>query len=635
MTSRIALCSLLCVPMLAQAQTVPALHPYSGLNATASVSRLERDGPRFAGPRSDASAMKAPPAIETFPLLRLPGKSGPATKDADLIRRVKPAYRLADAELNIPDVQDVVFFTETRIVRVRLHLKVAGEPMSKAWVKQLRRYFDYLDRDGDGVLNAYEADFVFSNRAVQQMLQSGNAFINPTEPGRTLADFDRDGDGVISFDEFVAYYAPSAQALMRVQPSPNRDAFAETLTDELFKLLDRDHDGKLSRAELADAEKLLPLLDQNEDECLSALELVPNLFNRPRPAPPVGGPMPPRPAPPTEALQIYRAGTIPDTIVEQILARYDKDKNLRLTKAESGFDDATFAKLDKNSNGELTITELLAWRDLPPDLDLALTFSPKQSECIAKVIGGPMAGNVKVGDEGRAYVLIGKQQIDLGVTGSLNVNFNRGQQFLFTFQQADPENKGYITEKDIAGPQFQFLRVIFDIVDRDGDGKMTRKEFTDYFDLQQSFTDLPLAVTHITQTPSLFSLIDVNGDGRLCVRELRNAWSRLKDLEPGGGEYITRAAIQPHATIRFTRASQAFNGVSGTNLNPTVPVQTKGPLWFRKMDRNGDGDVSRSEFPGRPEEFDKLDLDHDGLISVEEAEAADKQFRPPMKQEKK
>jgi Ca2+-binding EF-hand superfamily protein len=49
------------------------------------------------------------------------------------------------------------------------------------------------------------------------------------------------------------------------------------------------------------------------------------------------------------------------------------------------------------------------------------------------------------------------------------------------------------------------------------------------------------------------------------------------------------------------------------------------------MDRNNDGDISRSEFPGRPDVFDKLDLDHDGLISAEEAEAADKQFRTAKK----
>jgi Ca2+-binding EF-hand superfamily protein len=52
-----------------------------------------------------------------------------------------------------------------------------------------------------------------------------------------------------------------------------------------------------------------------------------------------------------------------------------------------------------------------------------------------------------------------------------------------------------------------------------------------------------------------------------------------------------------------------------------------GPLWFRKMDRNGDGDVSRAEFLGTRAEFDALDADHDGLISRAEAEAFDRASR--------
>src|SRR5262249_38667326 len=57
----------------------------------------------------------------------------------------------------------------------------------------------------------------------------------------------------------------------------------------------------------------------------------------------------------------------------------------------------------------------------------------------------------------------------------------------------------------------------------------------------------------------------------------------------------------------------------------TAPV--RGPLWFRKMDRNQDGDVSRREFVGTDEQFAQLDTDGDGLISVEEAERANAGFR--------
>ena len=51
-------------------------------------------------------------------------------------------------------------------------------------------------------------------------------------------------------------------------------------------------------------------------------------------------------------------------------------------------------------------------------------------------------------------------------------------------------------------------------------------------------------------------------------------------------------------------------------------LRLRGPLWFRKMDRNADGDVSEREFLGTIEQFRKLDRDGDGLLSPEEAEAA-------------
>jgi hypothetical protein len=47
-----------------------------------------------------------------------------------------------------------------------------------------------------------------------------------------------------------------------------------------------------------------------------------------------------------------------------------------------------------------------------------------------------------------------------------------------------------------------------------------------------------------------------------------------------------------------------------------------GPDWFQKMDRNHDGDVSRREFLGPRDQFNRLDRDKDGLIDPDEARAA-------------
>jgi Ca2+-binding EF-hand superfamily protein len=596
---------LIFLPSLAVAQTLPATHAYSGLDATSARTRLERDVRRPYGPKFEAAAMPAGTAI----------------------RVVKPAFRLAEQGLGIAEIEDVLFFAESRLVRMRIHLKAGNEPLAKHWTGQLRRYFDFLDRDGDGFLNRYECEFMFSNAGMNQMIQSGFAYQRPDDAARTFAEIDIDQDGKISFDEFANYYTPSAAKVISAVPSPNRDIFADTLTDELFKLFDTDKDGKLSRAELDAVEKLFATLDSDEDECLSAMEIAPRTFNDlvTRRAFGTG-------APAAQVMLAFRPGQIPDSVLETILSRYDKDKNYKLTKSENPFGDEVFKALDRDGNGELSLTELLAWKEMAPDLELEMVLGTKAEESGIKLLPradgkpAPLAAGFKVVAPGTALFTVGNQSIQLSCYSPRGVYSQSGPPSFLTFQD---NGKGFITEKDIAGPQFQSLRVMFDMIDRDADGKITRAEFNAFFALQQSFTKLPLSLVYSAQTPSLFQLLDTNGDGRLSIREVREGWSKLIALEPTSKEYVTRDALRPHGALRFGRAAEVFSFNPALVYNQPLMRQptTRGPLWFRKFDRNGDGELSRSEFPGSAAEFDRLDTNHDGYISVEEAEAADKAMR--------
>jgi len=471
----------LLAPAVAAAQSLHTTHTYSGLDATSARTRIERDGPRPYGPKSEAAAMTA--------------AAGP------VIRVVKPAFRLPERDLGIADTYEVLFFGETRLVRLRVHLMAAGEPLSKRWTGQLRQYFEFLDRDGDGTLNRHEAEFAFTNAGVAQMLQSGFAYQRPDDAARMFADLDRDGDGRVSFDEFAAFYSQSAGRVISAQQNPARDVYADGLTDELFKLIDTDKDGKLSRAELRAVEKVFATLDADEDECLSAMEVAPNVFNGRKATRPVPiGANTPTP------MMVFQPGALPDSIIETILKRYDKDGNLVLSKAENPFGDEGFKLFDKNGNGEISVTELLAWKDAPPDLELDMTLGAKADESAIGVRPradgkpAPLAAAFKAAGDGTAVLTVAHQAIQLSCYTARGVYADMGgRQSAIQFS---PTRTGYITEKDIVGPQFQSLRVLFDLIDRDADGRMSRAEFDAFVNLQQSFTRLPLSLVYSARRPA-------------------------------------------------------------------------------------------------------------------------------------
>ena len=67
-------------------------------------------------------------------------------------------------------------------------------------------------------------------------------------------------------------------------------------------------------------------------------------------------------------------------------------------------------------------------------------------------------------------------------------------------------------------------------------------------------------------------------------------------------------------------AAMLVLGTVGVDSQPArAPV---GPLWFQRMDRNQDGDLTWKEFLGPRRVFEELDTDHDGLIDAKEAEKA-------------
>jgi hypothetical protein len=112
--------------------------------------------------------------------------------------------------------------------------------------------------------------------------------------------------------------------------------------------------------------------------------------------------------------------------------------------------------------------------------------------------------------------------------------------------------------------------------------------------------DLRLSLREVLGVPGLLSEQDRDGDGAVVLDEFPRRYQLSLGLGPG-------------------RSSNRTVLVESSRRRPASPAGAGVPSWFTRMDRNGDGDVSRREFLGPLDLFDGLDRDGDGLVSSEDA----------------
>jgi Ca2+-binding EF-hand superfamily protein len=454
----------------------------------------------------------------------------------------------------------------------------------------------------------------------------------------------------------------------------------------VFDLLDGNKDGKLTKDELAAAQAVLLGRDENEDEIITTQELVP--YSKPAGgiaamAMQMGGnsatagkqilvPIPVRGQAPPELAKLMQERYDPRTppkkmeapkaqpkpapaAVDAVKATVQKAKadpkkgkkeekkpepERKLSRKQLGLDEATFARLDANKDGVLDSKEQAAFVQREPDLCLIVSFGSKSGVPldIAAVAGRPalLADTVQLLQDNIALLDLGKTRMELRQhekerKSNYFTDILRSQ-LSQLFRGADKDGNGYVDEKEAkASPQ---LRNAFKTLDRDGDGKVYEKEMLAYFDKMQEIQKRARAacVTLMLrdQSRGLFELLDSNRDGKLGLRELRQAPKLLERATALGKDHLTKDDMPRSYRLTLVRGTLAdglgaqeevFERLYGFSSYEQGPAG-RGPVWFRKMDRNRDGDVSPKEFLFGEALFRKLDADGDGLISLDEAEKA-------------
>jgi Ca2+-binding EF-hand superfamily protein len=551
----------------------------------------------------------------------------------------------ADRDSKTPDdVQTIVYFGDRWPVVIRVHLRIDGEAHREAWQAFMDEMFDYLDVDKSGKLEKKEA----AAAPPPGVLVSEGGLVG----GGGGPDMDADRDGFVTRAEFREHYRKNGLSPFQISTSGRRSSFvrinartgmlggrasSEALNAKLFALLDTNKDGKLSKAELEAAPKILGKLDRDEDEMITPDELLGQAER--------GTDFDP------DGLVLLADGlargndsrfvVLADGRTDRAMARRILDRYAPKGKKKVEAKKLGLSKLDRDEDGWLDAEELSRLSEATPDVELVVRLGKRgEKEPFVEVLKkGKSLKKLEATKDG-VVLTIDNARLELrgpDAAESGGFRIDAVAQYKTQFKMADADNNGYLDKRE--AERSPFFRGLFAVMDRDGDGKLYEKEMIAYLDQVAKFRKMVLkgcvSLVLRDEGKGLFDMIDVDGDGRLSVRELRNAAKVLMKLDQDGDGKVAANEVPRNFRGAFELGAA---GVAPTSLAfavtidggggpPPPAARTKGPLWFRKMDRNRDGDVSRAEWLGTDEAFKEIDADGDGLISAEEAEAYDRKKR--------
>jgi Ca2+-binding EF-hand superfamily protein len=508
------------------------------------------------------------------------------------------------------DTHDLIFLG-SRPVFVRIRMQVDGRSLREVRNLLSADLLKINDRDGDGFIDREEA------KQVPPFNAAGGR-------SRTLLDdwpsVDRDEPtDKISKEELAAYFDLLMGPPFALVAKPER----ATQGVDLFSKFDADEDGKLSLTELKSAPEMIRKLDIDDDETFIIDELRP--FQNPFAA------ADPESSGETDAGVPFV--TIGDSgeqaaLIKRLLALYDNSHDGQLDAAELGLPPAALAPFDADGNGALNYTEMAKLLQAPPaqlEFELAL-FQRRPGRTSLKVARDDLhAVSENESRPDRFSTVVNGLEVEWRARSTRTAVSDNRSFYKLEFLKADRDKNKYLDEMEFGA--IGLPGADFKMVDRDSDGMVTEAEVLAFVDQDSASAQSRILMTVGHEGKSLFELLDVNLDRRLTRRELIEGAGRLSALDRDGDGYLTPAELTGRFRVMFEVGKPALfaPGAAANRADMTAPILSNapagGPEWFRKMDRNRDGDLSRREFLGPAHLFDKLDANRDGLISRSEAES--------------
>ncbi|MBI1247785.1 hypothetical protein GC197_08035 [bacterium] len=509
--------------------------------------------------------------------------------------------------------QKLLLFTSEGPYRVDVRLWIDDQPYDQALESLVDYVIDLADTNKDGTATWDE----LADQPEIRAGQFGNlSFEDPRQRKQNIDRYDTNRNGWVDRSEVPRLVSRSGARTEAFSVRRTSYAADRSRSDSpLRQLLDKNGNGTIEPDEIIGANALIRQRDLDDDEIVSPMELLAasgrsdddmtRSGDRRRF---FGG----------QAMFTLDDRTPWNELLYAMQEIYEHGANLDLSRFPA---ENLLHAIDSDGNGALNLEELKAIPDLPPHYELTIHFGKRGEASRIKLASVDKPASEVLADDNEVALELGKDWLVFRARDNVENQYS-SQQAENLLRIYDNNQDGYLKKDEL--PE-QGTPINFELADKDGNEKLYPEEIEATLSQQNWFRRCHIRLQGIEGDDPLFRALDPNHDQKLSARELGQLDKMLQAIDSNRSSSVEFDEIPSLIVFEFFRGDQDNPGPVPVMPMEAAMVQTNGnaPAWFTGMDYNGDGDISPREFLGTSDQFQQLDLDKDGFLTIDEATSSE------------